>query len=101
MNTDFDPIDLVALTTGLCQQSETLGKRLDVCIEDAETLIQLARMLDRLYDEVGDDWPGVFAYEVSEPLGQRLAHLRVDGERIATVFDQAEAIARELIAEGG
>jgi len=85
--TDFDPIDLALLGAGWHSAS------VPVTIEVGEFLTDVARMLHRLFDELckPDGFPGVFGYEIAEPLGARLAD-EADPE-LAT----AEAIAREWI----
>ncbi len=86
----FDPADLIQLCVGYSAKAA-------ISLEQTDFLVSVARLLDRLWRELvpDNDYPGVFAYEVSEPLGERLALL---GDS-ATLSD-AEAIARTLILIG-
>lgn len=83
----FDPTDLAMLGAGWVSAGYSLT------LEDADLLHSVALMLHRLYEELidKDGYPGVWAYEVAEPLGKRLAQ-----EHEATLAN-AEAIAREWI----
>lgn len=86
----FDPADLIHLCVGYSAKAA-------ISLEHTDFLVSVARLLDRLWRELvpDGDYPGVFAYEVSEPLGERLALL---GDS-ATLSD-AEAVARTLILDG-
>lgn len=98
MKTTYDPVDLVLLTCGLLQGASDHGIRIDISIDKAEALEGIAEMLHRLWLEVdADNWSGVFAYDVAEPLGNRLGALMARGEALDAT--PAEAIARELIKD--
>lgn len=86
----FDPADLIQLCVGYSAKAA-------ISLEQTDFLVSVARLLDRLWRELvpDGDYPGVFAYEVSDPLGERLALL---GDS-ATLSD-AETIARTLILDG-
>ncbi len=86
MNDYFDPIDLALLGAGWNSAGEPLS------IEDADALVAVARMLHRLWLEIPEgEWPGVWGYDVAEPLGALLAKGYDD-------LKQAEALARGLIS---
>lgn len=86
----FDPADLIQLCVGYSAKAA-------ISLEQTDFLVSVARLLDRLWRELvpDNDYPGMFAYEVSEPLGERLALL---GDS-ATLSD-AETIARTLMLDG-
>lgn len=89
MKTDFDPIDLALLGAGWQSANVPLT------IEAADYLHNVAVMLHRLYVELcePDGYPGVFGYEVSEPLGKWLA------EHDEPPMTDAERTAREWITK--
>ncbi len=85
--TDFDPIDLALLGAGWQSADVPLT------IEAGSYLHDVARMLHRVYTELcePDGYPGVFGYEISEPLGKWLA------ENEEPELREAEATVREWI----
>ncbi|WP_445392395.1 hypothetical protein ACUDTL_16925 [Stenotrophomonas pavanii] len=85
--TDFDPIDLALLGAGWHSANEPLT------IDNGSYLHEVARMLHRLYVELcePDGFPGVFGYEIAEPLGKWLA------EHDEPPMADAERTAREWI----
>lgn len=88
-DTDFDPIDLALLAAGW-QLADV-----PVTIEVGEFLTNVARMLHKLFEELcsPDGYPGVFGYEIAEPLGAWLAERPKNRCELA----DAERQAREMI----
>lgn len=66
---EYDPTDLAFLVHGWTRAVIERDAGIDMTITIAEDLEDAARMLHALYLEVRDDWTGVWAYEVAEPLG--------------------------------
>lgn len=66
---DYDPTDLAFLVHGWTRAVIERDAGIDMTITIAEDLEDAARVLHALYLEVRDDWSGVWAYEVAEPLG--------------------------------
>lgn len=64
-------------------------------MEFIAAVIHHALMLDRMADERGNDFSGVFAYEVAEPFGEEYAKALINAGNYETV--DAEAIARRLL----
>lgn len=56
-------------------------------------------MLHRLWQEVGEQWSGVWAYDIADPLGGWLSRNGIDHETADGVA-RAEQQARAWIAEG-
>lgn len=96
--TDYDPVDLAMLACGWTQGAAKAGRATALSVERALVLEDTARVLARLYVELQDEWPGVWAYEVAEPLGIWIG--RYFGEHgDMPRFDEIEAAARNIIAE--
>ena len=83
----FDPIDLAVL-------GERFGVAgIPVGIETASSLVDVAKLLHRLWLAIPEgEFAGVWAYEVTEPLGDELAAMPM------WTFADAERIARRHIA---
>ncbi|HIE5095659.1 MAG: hypothetical protein DI584_07245 [Stenotrophomonas sp.] len=76
---NFDPIDLALLGAGWSSASVPLT------VEDCSFLHEVAIMLAIVYTELAgvDGYPGVFGYEISEPLGKTLAQENKPDLRLA------------------
>ncbi|MDZ7475719.1 hypothetical protein U5F73_12015 [Stenotrophomonas pavanii] len=96
-DTDFDPIDLAQLASGWTWPEPMSTAPLG--IEDSEFLVEVARMLHRLWQEVGEQWSGVWAYDIADPLGGWLSRNGINHETTDGVA-RAEQQARAWIAEG-
>jgi hypothetical protein len=96
-DTDFDPIDLAQLASGWTWPEPMSTAPLG--IEDSEFLVEVARMLHRLWQEVGEQWSGVWAYDIADPLGGWLSRNGINHETADGVA-RAEQQARAWIAEG-
>ncbi|WP_336340889.1 hypothetical protein [Stenotrophomonas muris] len=96
-DTDFDPIDLAQLASGWTWPEPMSTAPLG--IEDSQFLVEVARMLHRLWQEVGEQWSGVWAYDIADPLGGWLSRNGINHETADGVA-RAEQQARAWIAEG-
>lgn len=95
---DYDPIDLAMLVNGWTQGAARFGRETALSIARVEELEDTARMLGRLYEEVRDEWPGVWAYEVAEPLGMWIGRaFGKDG--VMPLPADVETAARDIVAE--
>lgn len=92
--TPFDPVDLAALSAGY-----VLAPRIAVpfTLDAAELLTACARMLSRLWMESDAALPGVWAYEVAEPLGAEVAALTFAAGGEMPALAEVEKCARALI----
>lgn len=64
-------------------------------------VLEVAKHVAQRLDERGDiqDWPGVFDYEVSEPLGEEIIRFAQDGCTIETMKRVADTIIEEFFAQ--
>lgn len=98
MTTEYSPIDLAFLVSGWTQGAAETGRAAALSVERVVMLEDVARMLVRLYEEVQDEWTGVWEYEVAEPLGIWIGRAFAwDGDMPR--FDEIESEARDIIAE--
>jgi hypothetical protein len=102
---EFDPLDLamLAATIGAGTAGHWNAPRWSQ--DDCEQVQAMAEMLHRLWLEIPEnEWPGVFVYDVTEPVGRRVARkLTEAGAERAThhlegLQEFAEREARALIA---
>ncbi len=73
MNRIYDPIDLVLLVNGW---NDGMPDRPNgLTIDDSHRLVAIAEALHRYYErhKLVEWWDGVYAYDVSEPLGDWIA----------------------------
>jgi hypothetical protein len=91
----FDPIDLALLGVGWARGAGHRDSALS--IDRAQELVDTAEMLHRLWMEIdAEEWDGVFAYEVAEPVGVRIgAHFFAFEHMPAAT--EVEEWAREFI----
>lgn len=98
MTSEYNPIDLAFLVSGWTQGAAETGRAAALSVERAMMLEDVARMLARLYEEVQDEWTGIWEYEVVEPLGIWIGRAFAwDGDM--PLFSVIEAEARGIIAE--
>lgn len=98
MRIEYDPIDLVFLACGWAQGAAESGRAHALTIGWAVDLEDAARILARLYVEVRDEWDGLWAYDVAEPLGIWIGRTFGKSGDIPR-FDEIEAAARSIVAE--
>ena len=94
-----DPLDAAYLAIGAARELDRLGKHraLDVAELDVIALaVEAAPILQKLWEEQGEDWAGVWAYDVAEPLGAWIAREYVADESELTHKDVEEA-ARDFV----
>jgi hypothetical protein len=95
----FDPIDL-AILTAAWEGGRAANNRnsFELSITRAETLVETAEILHRLWLEVDvDKWSGVFAYDVADPLGNRMGDYFAENDAMPDA-SEIEKWALELIA---
>ena len=76
-------------------------------IECAHTISGLAfsaeRVVNRVYDDTGADFPGIWEYEVAEELGKWLFTFAREHDECPSAMaweDQVEKLTREFVARG-
>lgn len=96
--TDYDPVDLAMLACGWTQGAAKYNSGHLMTIARAMDLVDVAKMLDRLYAEAGGEWPGVWAYEVAEPLGIWIGRAFGRDDDMPSLVE-IEAAARDIVAK--
>lgn len=95
---DYDPVDLAMLACGWVQGAAETGRTAALSIERAMILEDAARMLANLYEEVSDEWDGVWAFDVAEPLGVWIGRFfGKNGDM--PVLSEIEMAARGIVAD--
>lgn len=63
-----------------------------------EYVLEVAKHVAMRLDERGEikDWPGVFEYEVSEPLGAEVIRFALDGCTFVTMKEYADRMIKEF-----
>lgn len=96
--TDYDPVDLAMLACGWTQGAAETGRATALSVERALVLEDTARVLARLYEEIQGEWPGVWAYEVAEPLGIWIGRAFGRDDDMPSLVE-IEAAARDIVAK--
>ena len=83
----IDPLDIAYLALGA---KTALEARLELVelrgggeMEYIGEVIQYAPLLERIYREIEDEWIGVWAYDVCEPVGEIIGARLLAGEPVA------------------
>ena len=85
----------IGVHTALLENNELPAGYQGGQLEFVDTIIQHADMLDGMYEEVANDFDGVFAYEIAEPFGELYAEQWI----LTGVQPDAVAVANELFME--
>jgi len=94
---DYDPADFALLVCGWTQGAAETGRATALSVERVMVLEDAARMLSCLYVELQDEWPGVWAYDVAEPLGIWIGRTFGRDDDMPSLVEIEEA-ARDIIA---
>lgn len=93
---DYDPADFALLVCGWTQGAAEAGRATALSVERALVLEDTARVLARLYEEIQGEWPGVWAYDVAEPLGIWIGRTFGRDDDMPSLVEIEEA-ARDII----
>lgn len=82
----IDPLDIAYLALGAkAALEEHLKEKVAITRGELEYIgevIQYAPLLERIYREIEDEWGGVWAYDVCEPVGEIIGARLLEGEAV-------------------
>lgn len=99
MNVDMMDVAYLALGARLAREAYVAGGGADqgAEYEYIADVVQFAPLLDAIYQEVHDEWDGMWAYEVAEMAGEAIGHELLNHPDV-DVHSVAEQIVRSLVA---